>query len=131
MDEVTRRTALARCAVGTLAEVLREPKTPVVRDAAIQRFEYSFEATWKAAQRYLRDREGLDAPSPAAAIRGAHAVGLLAESDARVALEMVGDRNLTVHTYNAPLAEQIFARLPRYATLLDAWLTALERRDTG
>ena len=128
MDEVKRRAGLAGRAVSSLAAVLRESKTPVVRDAAIQRFEYSFEATWKATQRYLRDREGLDAASPAAAIRSGHAVGLFSEEQARLAFEMLSDRNLTVHTYNEPLAEEIFARLPRYVTLLEGWVKALERK---
>lgn len=128
MDEVTRRIGLARRAAGTLTEILAVPKTPVTRDAAIQRFEYSFEALWKATQRFLREREGLDTPTPAGTIRAAHSVGLLAEDDARLGLAMVADRNLTVHTYNEPLAEQIFGRLPLYERLFQTWLQALESR---
>jgi len=33
------------------------------RDASIQRFEYTYEAVWKAAQLYLRNRENLELPS--------------------------------------------------------------------
>ena len=69
MDELTRRLALARKAFGTLQQILGEPKTAIVRDAAIQRFEYSFEAVWKAAQRFLREREGVEAASPKAVVR--------------------------------------------------------------
>ena len=36
----------------------------IERDAAIQRFEYSFEATWKSAQRFLAVVEGVEAGSP-------------------------------------------------------------------
>jgi nucleotidyltransferase substrate binding protein (TIGR01987 family) len=126
--EVKRRVALAQRAVTTLESVLHEPKSELVRDAAIQRFECSFEAVWKATQRYLRDIEGVEAASPAAAIRAAHAIGLLDEPSARLALEMLGDRNLTVHTYNEALAEEIFARLPRYAALLASWFAALAAR---
>jgi nucleotidyltransferase substrate binding protein (TIGR01987 family) len=103
------------------------PKTDIVRDAAKQRFEYSFETTWKAAQHYLTSREGLEVRSPSAAIRSSHAVGLLDEAAARTALEMVQDRNLTVHTYNERLAEEIFARLPTYGELLTRWLDALDK----
>jgi nucleotidyltransferase substrate binding protein (TIGR01987 family) len=127
LDELKRRIGLARRALATLDSVLREPPSDVVRDAAIQRFEYSFETTWKAAQRYLREREGLDAASPSAAVRHCHAIGLLDEGAARLALEMVGDRNLTVHTYNEPLAQRIFSALPRYARLLEAWVSSLDR----
>jgi len=97
----------------------------IVRDAAIQRFEYTFEATWKAAQAYLI-REGLDAASPRSAIRSSFQVGALSEADAQ-ALEMLGDRNRSVHTYNEGLARTIFSRLETYAELLARWLNALEK----
>ena len=41
---------------------------PMERDAAIQRFEHSFETTWKAAQRYLQVVDGVVVASPKAAI---------------------------------------------------------------
>jgi len=120
VDELSRRLALARRALGTLREVLAVPKTAITRDAAIQRFEYSFETTWKAAQRHLRDAEGLDPGSPASVIRATHAVGL--------GLEMVRDRNLTVHTYNERLADEIHSRLQAYLDMMESWLTAIEGR---
>ena len=131
MDELTRRLNLARRAVRTLDEVLKHPKTDIVRDAAIQRFEYSYETAWKAAQCFLRERHGLETNSPTAAIRSSHAVRLLDEAGARLALQMVQDRNLTVHTYNEKLAEDIFAKLAGYAALLTAWLGAMEAAATG
>lgn len=36
----------------------------VERDAAIQRFEFSFEAMWKATRHYLREVEGLKRTQP-------------------------------------------------------------------
>lgn len=42
MEELNRRIGIARRALSTLREVLGEPKTSIVRGAAIQRFEYSF-----------------------------------------------------------------------------------------
>jgi nucleotidyltransferase substrate binding protein (TIGR01987 family) len=125
VEELNRRLAIARSALRTLREVLGEPKTSIVRDAAIQRFEYSFETVWKASQRYLRDREGLDHPSPARVVRSCHAIGLLGEEEARLGLRMVGDRNLTVHTYNEKLAEEIYARLGSYCALMETWLEAI------
>lgn len=128
MDELNRRLALARRALGTLREVLAEPRTSITRDAAIQRFEYSFETTWKAAQRYLRDAEGLDPGSPASVVRATHSVGVLDEASARLGLEMVRDRNLTVHTYNERLAEDIYARLRAYLEMMEAWVAAIDCR---
>lgn len=60
-------------------------------------------------------------------MRSAHAVALLDEAAARLGLEMVRDRNLTVHTYNEALAEEIYGRLQRYLPLMDTWLDAMER----
>jgi nucleotidyltransferase substrate binding protein (TIGR01987 family) len=128
MEELTRRLRLARRALSTLREVLAEPKTSITRDAAIQRFEYSFETSWKAAQLHLREAEGLDPGSPASVIRSAHAVGILDEATARLGLEMVRDRNLTVHTYNEPLADEIYGRLRGYLGMMEAWVSAIERR---
>ena len=65
------RIETARRALGSFEAVLREPKTDIVRDAAIQRFEYTFEASWKAAQFFLKHHEGNDTSSPKAAIRQA------------------------------------------------------------
>lgn len=45
MERLIQRAGLARKALDTLDEVLRETSpSKIVRDAAIQRFEYSFEA---------------------------------------------------------------------------------------
>ena len=125
MDRVTERIAIARRALATLQEALREPETAMNRDACIQRFEYSFETAWKAAQLCLAEREGLALASPNGVIRASYRVGLLTEAQGQDALAMSRDRNLTVHTYNEDLAAEIYRRLPAHAKLLDAWLAAL------
>lgn len=98
MDRLTQRLDVARQALGTLNELAPlETPTRIERDAAIQRFEYSFDAVWKAAQLYLKQAEGLETNSPKAVIRASAGVGLLTESQARLALAMADDRNLTSH----------------------------------
>ena len=129
MDRLRSRLAMASRTRARLAELAgRTTVTDVERDAAIQRFEFSFEAAWKAAQLFLAAKEGIDAASPKSAIRHSLQVGLLSEDDARLALEMADDRNRTVHTYNEELAKRIFADLDRYAALLGRWIDAMERR---
>jgi len=98
----------------------------VHRDATIQRFEYSFEAIWKAAKQYLNDIEGLDMGSPKAVIRACFQVGVLNQAQTQLALSMTDDRNLTTHIYNEPLAEAIYAKIKDYQTLLSDWLNVLE-----
>ena len=107
--------------------VLPNP-TRIERDAAIQRFEYSFEAAWKAAQRFLRVIEGVEVGSPKAAVRACRESGLLSREQAETALTMADDRNLTAHTYNESLAVAIFNRLPRHLETLEAWLAAMTDR---
>jgi nucleotidyltransferase substrate binding protein (TIGR01987 family) len=112
MDRARERLTIAVRALASLGEVALLPMpTAVERDAAIQRFEYSFEATWKAAQRVLLAREGVEVGSPKSAMRAAREAGFLSDTDAAAALAMADDRNLTVHTYNEALARAIYARL--------------------
>ena len=70
MDRLRQRLSVAGQAAATLRELaVRTAPSKIERDAAIQRFEYSFEATWKAAQRFLAVVEGVEAGSPKSAIR--------------------------------------------------------------
>ena len=65
MDRVKERLDDGLRALATPEKVIGLPKpSDVERDAAIQRFEYTFEMAWKAAQAYLTDREFLEAASP-------------------------------------------------------------------
>mgnify|MGYP001233739368 CR=1 FL=1 len=106
------RTALER-----LGEALREPESDIVRDAAIQRFEFSFELFWKALKARADD-EGLRVVSPREALRAAFQLSLL-DDDEQV-FQMLEDRNRTSHLYNAVMAEEVFARLPGYHALMSA-----------
>ena len=129
MERLKQRLATARTALATLNELVsKSARSKVERDAAIQRFEYTFEATWKAAQLYLREVEGLEVGSPKRAARAGLQVGLFDAARARQLLAMVDDRNLTVHTYNEQLAEEINSRLSDHALLLQHWLDQMAAR---
>ena len=97
--------------------------------AAIQRFEYSTEACWKAAQSTLSLHFGLELASPKSVIRASAQNGLLTEAAARQAMDLVDDRNLTSHTTNEALAQAIWSRLPAHLSVLQQWVTALERQN--
>lgn len=101
MERLKERLVQARGALNTLKELapIKQP-SKVERDAAIQRFEYTFEAVYKTTLRYLSVVEGISVASPKGAFRGLRELGLLSEEETTTALEMVDDRNLTVHTYN-------------------------------
>lgn len=87
MERLRQRCAVARQAYARLLEAAPTPEADAIRrDASIQRFEFTFEAVWKAAQQYLRDVEGLDVGSPKAAARACGDVGLLTRDEVRAAL---------------------------------------------
>ena len=92
-------------------EVMAVPKTPISRDAAIQRFEYTFELSWKMMKRVLEFR-GRRATSPREVFRIAAQEELIA--DPTVWFDFLEKRNLTVHTYNEEIAESVYAVLPAF-----------------
>lgn len=128
MERLAERVRLARRALATLDRALAEPKTEMNRDASIQRFEYSYEALWKAARAFLSTVEKVERGSPTSVARACFEAGVLTEEQARAVLQMSQDRNLTVHTYNEDLAEAIYSRLPLHAALMNTWLEAIEAR---
>lgn len=130
MERWRRRLASAEKALASLEELVRiEHPGAVERDAAIQRFEYTFEVVWKTAREWLYEEEGIDAGSPKSVIRSCREVGLLGAGEAAEALRMADDRNLTVHTYDESLAREIYGRLSRHAALLGRWLEAMRSRS--
>ena len=90
MERVKERAQVARKALSTLHELINKSDLSMVeRDAAIQRFEYTFEATWKTAQLFLAEVEGLTANSPKSVVRASWQAGLFDESTAQLALQTV------------------------------------------
>ena len=98
-----------------LEEILEKEKTIAYRDAAIKRFEFTVELAWKTIQKFLRN-QGIMCRSPKECLREAFKFKLI--EDDPLWLKMLDDRNLTSHTYNEELAEEIHKRLPIYLNLL-------------
>lgn len=127
MDDATRRfVGLLSRALGRLEEALARPEDPIVRDACIQRFEFTFEMAWKAIQRHARG-EGLECLSPRECVRTAFRLGLI-DNDVHW-MAMLEDRNRTSHTYDEESARAIYQALAGYVPLLRGLLGALELSD--
>jgi len=112
-------------ALEALRVILSEPYTVIVRDAAIQRFEFTFEAVWKYVREFLRTREGILCNSPKSCFRECFALGLIGEEQTFKLLEMTDDRNLTFHTYKEDVSQLIFEKLPLYFEALTALFSRL------
>ena len=97
-------------ALGRLKEATALPgEVTIHQDATIQRFEFTFEMSWKLMKTII-ELEGLDVASPRSAVRQAATIGLI--DDPKVWLEFLENRNLTVHTYKEEVAEKIYNSLP-------------------
>lgn len=94
-----------------LGEVLQEPKTDIVRDAAIQRFEIVFDLAWKTLKAFVEERHNSTCESPRSCFREGFRLGLIGYDDYWI--DLTSMRNYTVHTYSEILAEQIYKDLPR------------------
>ena len=97
----------------------------ILRDALIQRFEYSTEAFWKYLKAYLQTEHNLSANSPREVIRTGLTAKLYSEETSRELLQMLDDRNLTSHTYVEELAESIAHRIPNYSKNMIEVMTQL------
>ena len=118
MEKLTALVADAKRALSTLREILDEQFSVIVRDAAIQRFEYTFEVVWKLTREHIKVHEGVVSNSPKTCFRNAFKAGLLDEKETVLAMEMTDDRNRTVHTYHEEVATAIFARIPENSALM-------------
>ncbi|MBI3786696.1 MAG: nucleotidyltransferase substrate binding protein [Ignavibacteriales bacterium] len=109
-------------AFARLKEVLAVPENDIVRDSAIQRFEFTLDLPWKMIKALLETRHGISCNSTKDCFREAYRQGLLSYDDAWV--KLVDLRNETAHTYNEETAERIYKELPNalkhFAVLLAA-----------
>ncbi len=106
-DAVLALKKLAQ-SVKRLHEIARLKPSDVVRDATIQRFEFTFELLWKTLKLLLENR-GVLADTPKAAIQQAFRLGWITNEKAY--LRMLEARNKTSHIYDEEEAEQIFKQI--------------------
>ena len=118
MERVRLKYQDATRSLTTLESVLKELFSAIVRDAAIQRFEYTFEAFWKYLKEYLKEKEGIIANSPKTVFREFFALKILTEEQTAQCLEMTDRRNDTAHTYKEKVAQMIYEKLPVFTSLM-------------
>jgi nucleotidyltransferase substrate binding protein (TIGR01987 family) len=80
-------------------------------DATIQRFEFTFELAWKFLKDYFSER-GIELNYPKEVIQQAFNVNLIDNESLWV--KMLKDRNMTSHTYDEKLADEIYVRIKLY-----------------
>ncbi|MBI2604685.1 MAG: nucleotidyltransferase substrate binding protein [Deltaproteobacteria bacterium] len=99
-------------AIEALKEALSLPiQTARDRAGVIQSFEFTYEMSWKALKRYL-EHAGHEAQTARDAFRKAYSLGFI--EDEQAWLGMIEDRNLTSHTYDQEIADEVIARVRGY-----------------
>lgn len=102
-------------ALARLEEALAEPETPLVRDALIQRFEFTYELAWKSMFHWLRAEGEAVQEMARPVMQAAHRAGLIADVQT---WELIKDcRNETSHTYDETRAIAVAAFIRDSAAL--------------
>lgn len=94
-------------ALERLREALAEDETDLIRDAVIQRFEFTFEMAWRALFRLLTDRGERVAQQSSAVLQAAFAALLLDDTVTWDRIRIA--RNQTSHTYDEAKAIEVAA----------------------
>jgi len=105
-----------------LKEAVSLKPTRINRDATIQRFEFTFELSWKTIQEYIRD-QGLDCRSPKNCIREGARLELIRNVEKW--FEFLEARNLIAHTYNEKLANKVYRKAQNFPKEIDNLLKNL------
>lgn len=110
-----------------LEQIVQMEEDEIVRDATIQRFEFTFELGWKALRTFLKDAHGIVCNSPKNCFREGLILNLYDASVTEKLLQMVDDRNETTHTYDENKAQVIFENIRNsYAHLLRSILESIK-----
>ena len=114
-----------------LEEHSKRPNDTFVRDACIQRFEYSYELSFKSLRRFLEVTEPSQ-PDPdfASIIRLGYARGLLA-SELAVWRNFREKRNITSHSYDEEKAREVLSVLPAFLQEARSLLREMQQRITA
>lgn len=103
---------LSHKSLGTALERIKgHEDDDMLRDACIQRFEYTFERAWKSLKRVL-DHRGITENSPRQIFRQAAREKLL--NDPSIWFEYLDMRNQTAHVYDKEVAIDIFHTIPNF-----------------
>ena len=127
MERLEIKFKTAKKTLSTLQEIMTEPFTIIVRDAAIQRFEYTFEAFWKYIKEYLKETEGIVSNSPKSCFKELFSVGKLTEEECLQCLEMTDRRNDTAHTYKEDVAQNIYDKINIFISLMNTTIEKISK----
>lgn len=122
-------------AIKSLIEILnryeRESSDLAIRDAAIQRFEYTYSLALKMIKRFFKisafEKENIDGMTFNEMVRTANRMGLL-KSNLEQWTKYREIRNMTSHTYDEEIAQKVVALIPDFKEEAVFLLNKLEEK---
>jgi len=108
-------------ALKRLKEITKKPKTEIIRDATIKRFDFTFEAAWKLMQSIIK-KNGVNLYGIRKIIREASKMELINYPESW--FEFLENRNLSIYTYNDVLAEKVYLSAKKFPESVTKLLVA-------
>lgn len=102
-----------------LAEAVKAKPTSMNKDATIQRFEFTFELSWKTVQAYII-KQGFDCKSPRNCFRKAAELEII--NNPQIWFVYLDSRNLIAHTYNEKMADKVYKKAVKFPQEIDRLL---------
>jgi nucleotidyltransferase substrate binding protein (TIGR01987 family) len=137
MEIVTLKYLAMQQALATLDEVLKHSNIlveskidfKIIQDSMIKRFEYCIDSFWKFLKIYIEEEKqiAVKIPSPREVLTLSLQNNLITEAECQILINAVSDRNLTAHTYNQVLANQISNQIPLYFNVMKAIIDRLQQ----
>ncbi len=107
-----------------LKEAVDLPQTSIHQDATIQRFEFTFELSWKLMYAILQEEKN-EVLGMKNIIREAARLNLI--EDPIIWFDFLQARNLTVHTYEEEMAKQIYAKAKEFVAVAEEFVTCVQK----
>jgi nucleotidyltransferase substrate binding protein (TIGR01987 family) len=114
-----------------LVRAVAAPEDEELRDACIQRFEYTFELSWKTLKRQLEEEVASPAEVDSYSFKQLFRVG----GERGLVLDVAAwfnyreKRNLTSHVYDEAKAREVYAVISNFAESAASLLTRLKERN--
>jgi nucleotidyltransferase substrate binding protein (TIGR01987 family) len=104
-NRLVERTSDFLSALSRLKEALARPEDSFLRDASIQRFEFTYELAWKAIKLWLETKD-ITTLNAKETLQAALQQGLVTDGNGWSELHRM--RNLTSHTYDETEAIRVY-----------------------
>lgn len=124
-DQIKLQLDDLKSAHSRLQEALTAEKTELNRDAAIQRFEFTFELVWKILKN-VNLYFGSECNNPRDCFRLAAQNELLANPDEW--FNYLKQRNNTVHAYDEKKAQEVFSCLQHFSQDVYRLISTIEKK---